>query len=651
MLKNLSLKATLNLTFGSLVALLAILAVVAYSGLSETASGFTTYRDLARSTNLSGRIQANMLSMHLEVKGFLNDRAPEHIAKYQQRKEAMERFLLQAEKEVQQPERAERIGLIKEEVISYDKAFTQVVSLYKQRNLLVNQKLNPNGLSMREAVTDIMLSAYRDQDAEAAFRAGVVQEHLLLGRLYATRFLVTNNSQDAIQALNELNSEMPKVLEKLDAELQNPGRRQRLEQLRKDHSQYLATFSQIQALIKERNNLINSTLNKVGNIVAKQTEEVKLSVRADQDTLGSQVQNESEKTIHLVATIAISSILAAVILAVYMLRAIQRPVGGEPRAIENIMKVIAQGDLSQSLPLKASDTGIYRSAAEMSAKLRDLVSNLAATTHQLEASAVAGTVTASRNTETINQQKQMTDQVVVAIEEMSQSIQEVVLHATESSNKAEYGREQTLLGRESVEQTVDSIGLLAEKLETSMQDIQELEEKSQDIGHVIEVIENISEQTNLLALNAAIEAARAGESGRGFAVVADEVRVLAQRTQDSTIEIQNIIQELQERTSKAVTTIKDCSVQAKASVSRSQDTYQALQQIDNAIGEIRDMNSNVAAAVEQQSTVANEVARNISDISDTLDQATVRVTEAEAESYQISGMADNLGKMMSGFKV
>ena len=651
MLKNLTLKAMLNLAFGTLVSLLAILALFSYSGLTDTYSGFSQYRDLARDTNLSGRVQANMLSMHLEVQGFLNTREPNHLEDYKTRKAAMDEFLKQAEKEIQQPERAERIRQIQQEIISYDRAFARVVTLYQKRNELVDTQLDPNGLGMREAVTEIMQSAYLDQDAEAAFRAGVVQEHLLLGRLFATKFLVSNTPQDAERALNELSVEMPKALQMLDAELQNPERRRLLQQLEADYQAYISTFKQIKALIDERNGMIRSTLNRVGDIVAQQTEEVKLSVKTDQDKLGAQVQRESASTVNIVAIIAILSILAGIVLAVVMRRAIQRPVGGEPKEIAAIMGAIADGDLSQSLPLKASDSGIYRSAAEMSAKLRDLVSNMAATTQQLEASAEAGTRTASNNTRMINQQKDMTDQMVVAIEEMSHSIQEVVQHASESASKAEHGHEQTALGRRSVEDTVNSIRELAERLESSMQDIQELEEKSQNIGQVIEVIDNISEQTNLLALNAAIEAARAGESGRGFAVVADEVRVLAQRTQGSTVEIQQIIQELQERTSQTVSAIKACSEQAKASVSRSQETDQALQQIDSAISEIRDMNASVATAVEQQSSVANEVAGNISQLSDTLDQAAGHVAEAESESHQVSQMADNLGKMMAGFKI
>ncbi|MDX1398418.1 MAG: methyl-accepting chemotaxis protein, partial [Oceanospirillum sp.] len=288
---------------------------------------------------------------------------------------------------------------------------------------------------------------------------------------------------------------------------------------------------------------------------------------------------------------------------------------------------------------------------EMSSKLKSLISGMAQTTQALEESADIGAKTASENTKTIQHQKQMTDQVVVAIEEMSQSIHEVVQNATESATQAESGREATNAGRDAVNQNLASIQKLSETLQAAMIDIHELEQKSQDIGQVIEVIENISEQTNLLALNAAIEAARAGESGRGFAVVADEVRMLAQKTQDSTTEIQGIIQSLQDTTGRSVSAIRECTTQAEQSVVLSEQTNDALQAIGGIIDGIASMNGNVAAAVEQQSAVANDIARNMSTISTTVEETSERVSDAEKASKQVQKMADDLGEMMAGFKV
>ncbi|OPX55247.1 methyl-accepting chemotaxis protein [Oceanospirillum multiglobuliferum] len=651
MLKNQSLKTQLNLSFGILVVLLVIISVVAYSGLSNTYQGFTDYRGLARDTNLAGRVQANMLTMRLSVLSFLNTRSDQALADYQERKALMTSFLEEASKEIVEPSRAQLIRNIKTEIQDYDTAFAEVVKLFHERNQVVSGRLDPAGLAMRVAVTDIARSAYDDEDASAAYMAGVVQEHLLLGRLYVTKFLVTNTQDDANRAEQELNQTLVSAMTELDSQLQNPKRRQLLADLQRNHAQYTKAFTEVQNIIVRRNDLINNTLNRIGPVVADQIEQVKLSVKNEQDALGPVVQTEAENTLIMVGVIALCSVLGGVVLAMLMVRIIQRPIGGEPRVIAKVAEVIANGDLSQNLSVKSEDTGIYRAVCEMSEKLKTLLSGIVVTTQQLERSAEEGSDAASRNTQTVNQQKKMTDQVVVAVEEMSHSIQEVVQNAAESAARSEQGKAETSRGRSSVKQTVQAINELANKLNTSMQEIKELEQKSMEIGSVVEVIQGISEQTNLLALNAAIEAARAGEQGRGFAVVADEVRTLAQRTQESTTEIQAMIQDLQQRTSRTVSAIKNCTDQANDSVQCSQETDQALQVIDEVIDEIAHMNNRVAVAIEQQSTVTDEMARNMAEISSTLESTTESVLAAEKASKKVEEMADSLGKLVSGFKV
>lgn len=651
MLKQHSLKAQLNLSFGIMVVLLLVISVLSYIGLSNTYKGFTDYRGLARDTNLAGGIQANMLGMRLSVLSFLNTRSDRALDEYSIRKQSVLKLLEEADVEIVEPGRAALVKEIKTEIRGYDAAFAQVVKLFHERNQVVEQRLDPSGLAMRVAVTEIMQSAYADNDAAAAFMAGVAQEHLLLGRLYVAKFLVTNEKADAERAYLELTDKLKSTLNELDGQLQNPKRRQLLAELQVQYAQYTKAFAEVQSIIETRNDLINNSLNRIGPIVAEKTEQVKLSVKQDQDTLGPQVQSATENRLMLISGLALFSVLGGILMAFVMVRAIQRPIGGEPSEIAKVTTRIASGDLSQNLQLQSSDTGIYRAVCEMSDKLKTLLSGIVATTQQLEHSAEEGSKAASRNTHTVIQQKKMTDQVVVAVEEMSHSIQEVVQNAAESAARSEQGKAETKRGRGSVKQTVQAINELANNLTTSMQEIKELEQKSMEIGSVVEVIQGISEQTNLLALNAAIEAARAGEQGRGFAVVADEVRTLAQRTQESTTEIQAMIQDLQQRTSRTVSAIQHCTDQANDSVQCSQETDQALQLIDEVIDEIANMNNRVASAVEQQSIVTDEIARNMAEISTTLETTTESVEAAEKASRKVESMADDLGKLVSGFKL
>lgn len=651
MLNKLTLKSALNLAFGSLIAVIVILSTVAYLGLNNTYSGFTQYRELARDTNLASSLQANMLSMRLAALRFINTGDTEKISEYEQYQQATGNLLNQAKEEITSPERARLIAQVQNEIQDYDTGFKELVGFFSQRDEVIAGRLDPNGLAMRQAITDIINTAHRDQDTEVTFRAAAVEEHLLMGRLSAIKYLATENESDATRALQELTVYLPEATEALAAELRTPQHRALLESLNQHLADYVLAFQDVQRTVQRQNSLINNTLNTIGPIVADKIDQVKQSVNEQQNLLGPKVQSETESSVLSVTSLAAFSSLGAILLSLIMLRVVQKPVGGEPKVIAAIMNSVANGDLSQPLQLQPEDTGIYRSVCEMSAKLKPLISGITTTTKQLETRADQGAEAASRNTQMITQQKQMTDQVVVAIEEMSHSIHEVVQHATDSATKAETGLEETSKGRDSVELTVRSIQLLAEKLQVSMADIQELEQRSIEIGSVVEVIQGISEQTNLLALNAAIEAARAGESGRGFAVVADEVRMLAQKTQDSTTQIQGIIQELQNRTSKTVSAIKECATQADESVRCSHETDLALRHIEEAIAEIASMNGNVAAAVEEQSAVSNEIARNMTALSGTLDDATASASAAENSSHHVAELADNLGKMMTGFKI
>ena len=210
-----------------------------------------------------------------------------------------------------------------------------------------------------------------------------------------------------------------------------------------------------------------------------------------------------------------------------------------------------------------------------------------------------------------------TDQIATAVNEMAASIQEVSASAQHAADTAGKAYSETSSGQRLVAHTRQSITELEDEIRQAAQVIHELEGQSNEISKVLDVIRSIADQTNLLALNAAIEAARAGEQGRGFAVVADEVRSLASRTQQATTDIQSMISALQERARTAVTVMEQSSQQALSSVSHAQDAATALNGIGLRVNEITNMNAQIAAAVEQQGGVSEDINRSINSIRDT----------------------------------
>jgi methyl-accepting chemotaxis protein len=472
-----------------------------------------------------------------------------------------------------------------------------------------------------------------------------------LARLYATRYLVTNTKTDADRAKNELENEILQYADKVLENLKSLKMLELITIVKDNRAQYYKAFTDIETIITQRNDYIDNTLNIIGPEVAGKLEQVKLSVKKDQDALGPLVQAENKQALTLVTIIAVVSVFAGIFISWTMMGLIRRPIGGEPRKIEEITTRISNGDLSQDLQVSDKDSGIYLAICNMSEKLRSLIGSIISSSASLIESANESSSISLSNVETAKNQKQMTETVTDLVDKMSDSIVKITTLVAQSEEKSKVGIAETGVGRDKVKVAVASINELSENLNNSMDTIKNLKTQSIEINSVIEVIRGISEQTNLLALNAAIEAARAGDQGRGFAVVADEVRGLAQRTQESTTEIQTIIQNLQLGTSQTVSIMEQSVEQAKNSVELSIETDTALSSIYEVINDISDMNSQVVEAVAQQSKISINVKQNMLNINAACDDAISQAQSAEATSSNVKNMAAELNQLAGGFKV
>jgi methyl-accepting chemotaxis protein len=253
--------------------------------------------------------------------------------------------------------------------------------------------------------------------------------------------------------------------------------------------------------------------------------------------------------------------------------------------------------------------------------------------------------------EGVETQMQQTDLVATAVTEMVATVDEIATNTREAAHKAELTNTNAGKGKAGVEQTINQIGQLSSKLLDSENVVKELEKESITIASVLGVIRGIAEQTNLLALNAAIEAARAGEQGRGFAVVADEVRTLASRTQDSTQEIETIIGLLQKRTQEIVTLMDECRNQGQESAEQASSAGAMLDEITQDVALIMDMNSAIATAIQEQSTVASEVNQHVVMIRDVTEQSGASAKQNEHMSEELSQQAQVLTTEVSRFTV
>lgn len=373
------------------------------------------------------------------------------------------------------------------------------------------------------------------------------------------------------------------------------------------------------------------------------------------NSLLAATQNEQVAQQHYEAYLTQVAWQTAILIAVFvvLLLAAARVMLRQTQYLNDAIKLMASKNLSVPFGMDCKDEygDVARELEKTRRQLHDVIQMQINASDELSTLTEVMTLSMSETKESAQEEFNEIDQLATAMSEMSSTVQTVAEHAQTASSLTEQASTQAVTGQQFLQKTVSKMSELSSDIASSASAVNQVEERVDAIGSVVGTIQGISEQTNLLALNAAIEAARAGEAGRGFAVVADEVRNLAQRTQQATVEIQDMITQLQASATSAVELMEKSVVEAAEGVELVSNAGTELDGIVGQVTQINDMNFQIATASGQQSSVAEEMSQNLTNVRELVEASVVVVSELLETSEMMQNNAEELDKKIKSFEV
>jgi methyl-accepting chemotaxis protein len=549
--------------FALVLALLAAVISVSYFALRDAASGFAEYHAMAKSTNLTGRLQANTLMSMLYAKDFILSGNQAAVGHYKERLAKMEEFLAEAGKEITAPKLAPKIQEIAEDHDQYGKAFAKVQKDIRKTNREYDEVFTVQGPVMEKKLTEILSLAKASGDAASMEPASLALRDLLLARLYMTKYLFKHDQVSIDRVRGEFGN-MDQELTKLGQGLKNPHSLEVLQEARKAKELYVSTVETVTKDIADRDEIIKNTMDKLGPKMADQAESINHSINEAQDELGPGLIKEIARdglTIDITGALALLlGVLCATLIGKNMTRA---------------MAITANG-------MEGSAIQVHAASEEIAA------SSLALAEGATEQAA--------------------------SLEETSASMEEMSAMTRQNSDNAGHADSLMSTSLTTIKQADDAMVRMGHSMN-------EIAEASAETSKIIKTIDEIAFQTNLLALNAAVEAARAGEAGAGFAVVAEEVRNLAMRSTEAAKNTATLIEgtvakvadgkHVVSTATDAFREVTESSAKVASLISEiagaSREQAQGFSQINQAITQMDSVTQQNSATAEESAAAAAEL--------------------------------------------
>ncbi|WVU46607.1 methyl-accepting chemotaxis protein [Pseudomonas sp. ZY71] len=633
---NISVNMKLGLGFGLVLALTCVLALTGWTSLGGLIDRSNWMSDITQ-------LNAGLTKLRVVRLQYMLTNGDETAAQNVQT--TLESFAAQQQKLINSFKSPENVKLLKEQaatIAEYQTSLNKMRNAYRTGNsardsMSVSAETAYNQIeSISKRVQQMDMSEQRFEQFQAITAA---KEAFILARYEVRGYTATTNADTEQKAVGQVDVAIAslKQLNVHFADSQQDALRQLETALINYRSALMAYKNANTDAVQARKEMTDQ-----GTAIVNTSEQL-YQIQLDR----RDIESAQARTFQLISTLL--ALLVGVIAAVIITRQITRPLQETLAVVERI----ASGDLTQNVTVTRRDElGVLQQGiARMGVTLRDLISGIRDGVTQIASAAEELSAVTEQTSAGVNSQKVETDQVATAMHEMTATVQEVARNAEEASQAAAAADGEAREGDKVVNEAIAQIERLASEVVRSTEAMSVLQQESDKIGSVMDVIKAVAEQTNLLALNAAIEAARAGEAGRGFAVVADEVRGLAQRTQKSTEEIEGLVAGLQNGTQQVSAVMSNSRALTDSSVALTRKAGASLENITRTVSNIQSMNQQIAAAAEQQSAVAEEISRSIINVRDVSEQTAAASDETAASSVELARLGGQLQQMVSHFRV
>ncbi|WP_268799175.1 HAMP domain-containing methyl-accepting chemotaxis protein [Pseudomonas huanghezhanensis] len=634
-----SVKLKLSLGFGLVLMLTLAIALTGWHGLD-------TMIERSESITAIGQLNAMTKDLRAERITFRIDNTPQSAQRVVDRLNEIEAHLNTLRADADHAELLKLLNGQSETVRTLEQTFADLGLLLKERaasKLRLNEYSEQAVTAVGQVENKVLKAVSQEQDSSEQFDefTNILQlrRQIQNARYEVLAYVFSGQESYEVAAITAIDESLKEIEQISQDQAQESASDLKLaNQALKRYRDQLALFKEVQV----KTEAAHESMEALGETLLASTTELSSLQSARRDSEAGQSRTALAGVAGLALTLGL---LAAWLITQQIIAPLRQTLIAAER--------IAQGDLSQNLAVTRRDEmgEMQQRMQSMTESLRALIGGISDGVSKIASAAGQLSSVTQQTSIGVNKQKDETDQVATAMNEMTATVMEVARNAEEASEAASQADLQAREGDKVVNEAITQIERLADEVTNSTQAMGQLKTESDKIGGVLNVIKSVSQQTNLLALNAAIEAARAGEAGRGFAVVADEVRSLAQRTQQSTEEIEELIAALQNGTQQVVNALDASRMLTDNSVDLSRRAGSALEHITRTVSTIQSMNQQIATAGEEQSAVAEQINRSVLNVRDISDQTAAASDQTASASAELARLGLELQEMVGKFRV